>query len=272
MPDDTTTPVTADPCWLCQDLGAIAVHNLWTKKRGEGKPPLWTAHAPTSRSHPVYLCPVCRPAVPVAAEGLRERLERAELASEVVRALDGNVSVVSHSNRTAADRAVAVLAGHVGAPGDLPARMAEAIGTIIHIDPETHREIAEAAMSVRWEAHAATLAERAQLRAERDHAVGELSARGDHETRWQAEHARAERLQAELAELKAGIAEAVRQIRAWQDPESAEPLLDHVHVPEVERTLKAYIGEHVIAALEGRTADPEEIRRLIETAAAEEDR
>lgn len=75
---------------------------------------------------------------------------------------------------------------------------------------------------------------------------------------------RAEQAERELTELKTGVAEAVRQIRAWQDPDSTEPLLDHVHVPEVERTLKKYIGEHVIAALEARPDDPEEIRHLAE--------
>lgn len=49
--------------------------------------------------------------------------------------------------------------------------------------------------------------------------------------------------------LKAGIAEAVRQIREWMNPDSDGPLFAPDHAAEVDRTLKKYIGEHVIAAL-----------------------
>lgn len=51
--------VEAAPCWLCLGLGGIAVHNLWTERRGNGKP-LWTAHGyPSADPHPVIPCPAC---------------------------------------------------------------------------------------------------------------------------------------------------------------------------------------------------------------------
>ena len=43
-------------CWLCEGLGGVAIHYKWTEKRGKT---LWTAHKPSSRTHPVYTCPVC---------------------------------------------------------------------------------------------------------------------------------------------------------------------------------------------------------------------
>lgn len=61
---------------------------------------------------------------------------------------------------------------------------------------------------------------------------------------------RAERAEVERDALKAGIAEAVRQIREWMNPGSDEPLFAPGHAAEVDRTLKKYIGEHVIAALD----------------------
>jgi hypothetical protein len=45
-------------CWLCNDLGGVAVHGQWTARRGKT---LWTAHKPTSASHPVRPCPACAP-------------------------------------------------------------------------------------------------------------------------------------------------------------------------------------------------------------------
>jgi uncharacterized coiled-coil DUF342 family protein len=62
---------------------------------------------------------------------------------------------------------------------------------------------AAAALSVRWEAFIATAAENAQLRAERDHAEGELSALRDHNTRWETEKARADAAEAEVRHLSA---------------------------------------------------------------------
>lgn len=116
---------------------------------------------------------MCHGPAPKPAEGLRERLERAEIASEVVRAPDGNVSVITHSNRTAADRAIAVLAQMLD-PGDLPARMAEALANTVcgHtiLGAACFPCRAEAAMSVRWEDHAATIAQLAQALARADHA------------------------------------------------------------------------------------------------------
>lgn len=42
-------------CWLCEDKGGIAVHQMWSARRGET---LWTAHEyPSDDSHPVEPCP-----------------------------------------------------------------------------------------------------------------------------------------------------------------------------------------------------------------------
>lgn len=49
---------TTPTCWLCLDKGALAIHNNATNHFGR---PLWTAHTPTSLSHPVTPCPACRP-------------------------------------------------------------------------------------------------------------------------------------------------------------------------------------------------------------------
>jgi hypothetical protein len=54
---------------------------------------------------------------------------------------------------------------------------------------------------------------------------------------------------AEIERLRVGISEAMRQISEWMDPGSDAPLFDPGHAAEVERTLKKYIGEHVIASL-----------------------
>ena len=55
--------MAADPpagaCWLCQDLGGIAIHIKWTQARG-GTKPLWTPHEyPSDDAHPVEPCPAC---------------------------------------------------------------------------------------------------------------------------------------------------------------------------------------------------------------------
>jgi NTP pyrophosphatase (non-canonical NTP hydrolase) len=45
-------------CWLCQGLGGIAVHILWTERRGKI---LWTAHEyPSDDDHETRPCPACR--------------------------------------------------------------------------------------------------------------------------------------------------------------------------------------------------------------------
>ena len=50
-------------CWLCGDLGGIAIHIAWSERRGK---PLWTAHEyPSGDPHPVEPCPVCAKAADV---------------------------------------------------------------------------------------------------------------------------------------------------------------------------------------------------------------
>lgn len=59
---------TTPACWLCLDKGALAIHNNASEQFGR---PLWTAHKPTSLSHPVTPCPACR-----ASDGLANNTER----------------------------------------------------------------------------------------------------------------------------------------------------------------------------------------------------
>jgi hypothetical protein len=288
---------------------------------------------------------------PVAAEGLRERID------DVIADWATNPR-----GRHLGDLVVAALAGD---PGDLPARMAAEMRQHHHLDinhPEwavaddtcecgetvtdwdAHR--AAAAMGVRDEHLAATVAENAELRRREEHAVKEhqvtrerlaearrevaelrrtpLAAEEEirrlraglvtesraaddviadleeliktERQQHEATLAEVERLQAELAEakasaesvhgalmkayeqqndayaevswkrldeqreraekaeaerdaLKAAIAEAVKQIRKWMDPDDTGPLFAPGFASEVDRTLKRYIGEHVLAAL-----------------------
>jgi hypothetical protein len=112
---------------------------------------------------------------PVTAEGLRERIAGAlRAAYNAHGTTDRLPQMVSFG--TLADAALAALAGD---PGDLPARMAEAI---VAADAEwtTSREVewkdhlATAAMSVRWEHAASQAAEVERLRAELTEAREEL--------------------------------------------------------------------------------------------------
>ena len=146
--------------------------------------------------------------------------------------------------------------------------------------------IAGGEMVARWQAEDALKAAEAQVAALRQKLADServrtklnqtIAAAPDARDAANLAHARAQRddfasqvaaLQRQLAELRAGIAAAVAKIREWHTPGSA--LFDPGHASEVERTLRAYVGEHVIAAMEGRTADPEEIRRLAQATTEE---
>lgn len=182
MPDSTTAPVTAEgvPSELIEILDRTA------GKEHSRTGSVVACLAEILTAYRRMLMPV-----PVTAEGLRERLEQAELASEVVRAPDGNVSVITHSNRTAADRATTVLAQLID-PGDLPDRMAAEMErhnvdesqpppatldadycTCGELIKNWRQHIAAAVMSVRWEGHAATVAQLAQALARAEHAEKE---------------------------------------------------------------------------------------------------
>lgn len=173
-----------------------------------------------------------------------------------------------------------VLTLHFGAPdGELRDQIADAIlaatyppdewpdGPPGEGEMETAREQADAALFV-------ITPMMTQLR-------GQVTKHRNDATRWRAKALgavdEAERLRGELAEtrteqedlrkqleaesvvsygfqderdaLKAGIAEAVRQIREWMNPDSDAPLFAPGHAAEVERVLKKYIGERTIAAL-----------------------
>lgn len=164
---------------------------------------------------------------PVTAEGLRERVIEALYQHAVTVARPTPFPPAESEERWLATvrenseaRADAVLAALAGDPGDLPARMADAIrdanGT-----PEAlawwqqHPQLipahvyAAAALSVRSEDHAATVAELAQALRSAEHAEGELASRRGHERRWELEHERAERLEAELAETREKPSDAV---------------------------------------------------------------
>jgi hypothetical protein len=113
------------------------------------------------------------------------------------------------------------------------------------------------------------------LRAERDllrETLAESDLGAQIQAQWEAIAAAdvdRDRLAGELAELKVGVAEAIRRVRSWMDPDDPGPLFAPGFAGEVDRTLRAYIGEHVIAALERRPADPEEIQRLAQTTTEE---
>lgn len=106
----------------------------------------------------------------VAAEGLRDRL-----AEAVAGAVPDGAML---TERDIVDAVMAALAVY---PGDLPARMAEAIAaewskTAIvceHTQVIGFGALAAAAMYVRWEDHAQTVAENAELRRKEEHAVKE---------------------------------------------------------------------------------------------------
>jgi hypothetical protein len=108
----------------------------------------------------------------------------------------------------ALDAALDEFAKDAGDPGDLPARMAEAIANTVCDHVEVGAACSEcraaAALSVRWEDHAATVAENAQLRARTEHTEAELSSRIEQHqravNRATAAEAEVERLRAELAE------------------------------------------------------------------------
>lgn len=107
---------------------------------------------------------------PVTAEGLRERITEIFLDWENVRWEEDTPNAEQIGN--AVDRVLAALAGD---PGDLRERLVRAMHAVVVCDPTeavTIGALAAAAMSVRWEDHAATLARLAQAEAR----VAELEA------------------------------------------------------------------------------------------------
>jgi hypothetical protein len=117
-------------------------------------------------------------------EGLRETLFRAIRAAG--REVDGN-----------ALNAVVAALSRLFDPGDLPARMAAAIIKAwpdLASDPVYVEQLAEVALSVRWE-------DAVRDRARAEYAEGQLSSRRDHERRW----AGRERAEAELERLRAEL-------------------------------------------------------------------
>ena len=104
-----------------------------------------------------------------------------------------------------------------GDPGDLPARMRDAAKRAFAGRPPMAdgayaldsgrnpwtalNDALDAAMSVRWEDHAATVARLAQAESRAEHAEGQLSALRDHRARWELEKARADKAEAELKRL-----------------------------------------------------------------------
>jgi hypothetical protein len=52
-----SSATSPDTCWLCLGMGGIAIHYLWSERRGK---PLWTAHEYlTVDTHPIRPGPVC---------------------------------------------------------------------------------------------------------------------------------------------------------------------------------------------------------------------
>ena len=104
-------------------------------------------------------------------------------------------------------------------PGDLPARMAEAIHASECGCPDGydkwHMQLAQAAMSVRWEVYIQQAAEAWQQTQLAWHVEAELSSRRDHETRWGLERQKREEAERVLdaalqdaEQLRAGLDEA----------------------------------------------------------------
>jgi chromosome segregation ATPase len=126
---------------------------------------------------------------PVTAEGLRERIEAAWNDSE------DSCARCQHCDK----QLNAVLAALAGDPGDLPARMAEALkdAPVTCLTSEDIKLLAEVALSVRWEAFIAQAAENAQLRARVEHAEAGAQVSADRLAEARTE---VERLRAELAE------------------------------------------------------------------------
>lgn len=188
----------------------------------------------------LYCCVVCRGDVPAIVDAIQPELDalidRAEQAEAQVAALQrelANRDLLLEKYR----ETISVIAGQ-------------------HEEAKAEREVFRLALSesdlgaqilAQWETIAAADADRDRLEARVAALREELDA------------LRRSPIPAEEeVRLRAGIAEAVRQIGEWMNPDSIGPLFAPGHAAEVERTLRAYIGEHVIAALEGRTADPEE--------------
>jgi len=194
--DDTTAPVTADPATVTASFDDVAQVAQHLKTYGEGE--VWHSAC--------RLLDALRAAserAPVTAEGLRERLT--EVATNWMRMYPfanygffscadgdslGQVHTIADSiaaawGRDIADRMLAALAGD---PGDLPARMAEAIEArvkasvlperppydgsvgLAHFVGASFADLAAAALSVRDE-HLVHLTARAE------HAEAELSSR-----------------------------------------------------------------------------------------------
>jgi hypothetical protein len=180
---------------------------------------------------------------PVTAEGLRERIEAALRST-----WDGQPTHMDDAIRIETDAVLAALAGD---PGDLPARMAEALtrehyrraGERIEASPEEHSAaMAGVAMSVRWEDHAATLARLVAAEARAEHAEGELSSRRYHNTRWELERARADKAEFALKRVRRAVIDSYGEDYAGEDTASeVERLFRHLgeHDANVQRILQA---------------------------------
>jgi len=102
---------SGEPCWLCLGLGGVALHEIWTARRGK---PLFTAHEPESDLHHVYPCPACAAQPPVPADDAATVLARLQeqmtaLADEysetaVAHGLSKALALVSAAQQRLADR------------------------------------------------------------------------------------------------------------------------------------------------------------------------
>jgi hypothetical protein len=165
---------------------------------------------------------------PVAAEGLRERL--IETLNTTLVKLDGGIKTATDMPWDRHDKhrflyncavcqgnipaiVTAVLAALAGDSGeDLRAVMAADLRQAIDYELTTGgaEGLAELLASLEDPATSALVTDAlgvrdehlAHMTARALYAEGQLSARDDHETRWEAEHAKVERLQAELAEMR----------------------------------------------------------------------
>lgn len=144
--------------------------------------------------------------------------------------------------------------------GDLPERVeAELAKAWPHLAGDAFLEqVALIALSVRWPAGAVLAAENARLRAERDHAEGELSAAREHGTRWETEKARADKAEAE----RDRIDEARRLDVKWRQAAEAQVAALQRELAEAKEAYRAVIeAAELRSAIELVRADAIEQRR-----------
>ena len=231
---------------------------------------------------------------PVTAEGLRERIAERTHATSMCE--QGDPPACEGACSDLAEEIVAALAGD---PGDLLDRTAEAIaekftpqsatfdadageyrdatlteradkgGLAVFFTAgdggrsfrsPTAREVAAAAMSVRWEDHATTAARLAEAERRAEHAEGQMSALREHGTRWETAEAAVRHLERRVAGQDATIGRQANEIERLtvghrERAETAEA--------EVDRLQKERAAWRSMAGVEEVEAERDEARTQV---------